>query len=69
MAHDPNLTKTSYKEGKYVTWIRWDYKGVLTAQEAAQKQTDAGYNPMGYGFYRFVVKDGTTSWSCSNSCD
>ena len=69
MAQDPKLTKTPFKESKYVSWYHWEYEGELTVQEAAQKQTEAGYDPAGYGFYSHKVKDGITTWQSSNNCD
>lgn len=69
MSNDPKLSRTSIRKGTYLTWYKWTYDGILSSEEAAQKQLEAGYHPSGYGFYSFKVKDGKTNWECSNSCD
>lgn len=63
------LTRNPVKVGKYLTWHQFTYDGILSQEEAGEMQTKAGYNPCGYGFYSFGVKDGKTLWQCSNSCD
>lgn len=46
---------------------------MITVQEALAEQVARGYDPRGYGFYRFeVTKIGTqfvATWNCSGSCD
>jgi len=69
MSNDNKLTRTFIRKGKYLTWNQFVYDGILTEEEAGQKQTDAGYDPRGYGFYSYKVVDGKTYFECSNSCD
>jgi hypothetical protein len=69
MTNNDKLSRTTIRKGKYLTWYQWTYQGVLTEDEAGIMQMDNGYNPCGYGFYSFNVKDGVTTWLCSNSCD
>jgi hypothetical protein len=69
MSNDPKLTRNLVRKGKYTTWYAFTYDGVLTSEEAAQKQRDNGYDPTGYGFYSFKVKKSKTMWECSSSCD
>lgn len=65
----PMPVRTSIRKGTSLTWYKWTYQGILTAEEAAEAQKDAGYHPAGYGFYSHNVKDGITTWECSNSCE
>ena len=48
--------------------ILWTYDGILTENEAYDMQSNAGYAPQGYGFYRYNVSNGHTTWLSSNKC-
>jgi hypothetical protein len=69
MSNDPKLSRKLVRSGTYTVWNSFTYDGVLTEEEAAQKQRESGYDPCGYGFYSFKVKNGKTLWECSNNCD
>jgi len=69
MSNDPKLSRKPIRKGIYTVWNSFTYEGVLTEDEAARKQLEDGYHPCGYGFYAFKVKDGKTTWECSNTCD
>ena len=50
-------------------YLQFEYRGVLTKEEAAKIQRDRGYHPAGYDFFGYHQQDGLTQWRCSTSCD
>jgi hypothetical protein len=57
------------KKDRMGTRILWCFNGIITAAEARQLQSLAGYNECGYGFENYHVVNGQTRWFCWSSCD
>ncbi len=50
-------------------YLQFEYRGILSKEEAAQMQMKRGYHPAGYDFFAHNVVDRTTTWRCSVTCD
>ena len=49
--------------------IEFCANGVISPIYARNLQIDLGYDPAGYGFDGFVIRNGKTYWFCRRSCD
>ena len=56
---------TSYKGNQ----IEFCANGVISPTYACNLQRCLGYDPAGYGFDDFVIRNGKTYWFCRRSCD
>lgn len=56
-----------------IHWVSSISPTEITSQEAEDAQAEAGYHPLGYGFFGFSCKpvDGgfQATWTCAASCD
>jgi hypothetical protein len=49
--------------------IQWAVDAEVDEATAVQLQQEAGYDPRGYGFYKYNKANGKTTWSCGASSD
>lgn len=61
----PSDVTTSFKGNQ----IEFCANGVISPIYARNLQIYLGYDPAGYGFDNFVIRNGKTYWFCRRSCD
>ena len=47
----------------------YTYDGVLTEEGAQKIQEEHEKHPAGYGFFKYKVENGVTTWRSFNCCD
>ena len=47
----------------------YSYDGVLTESQAQKIQEEHEKHPAGYGFFKYKVENGVTTWQSFNCCD